>query len=431
MRKINKSIVALMLATALVAGEARSSDDPVSVESISERVPLAEIRRFVSVFNAVRSAHAEEVPLDRLMQGAIKGLLLDLDPHSVYLTAEQSRAFSEKASGRYEGIGVEVMVQEDQTLRVISPIEGGPAALAGLKAGDVIISVDGKSLSSLHGQEPLRGPAGSEVTIEVTRSGFQRPMTLRLQRQAIHLSSVRSQWVSPGYAQIRISNFQADTLRDFKSHIEKLEQSGPLSGVVLDLRANPGGLLGAAVEVADLLIDEGVIVSTKGRLAASDTQFDASQGALLTGVPMVVLVDAGSASASEVLAAALRDNNRACVVGSRTFGKGSVQTVLPLDNGDSVKLTTARYYTPAGRSIQGVGIVPDLWLHPMPGTTDAAAGMVASESSLEGHLVGEEETGTATTAGPGEILEGERILEQAVDYLKQLKQESCQQPEAP
>ena len=365
------------------------------------------------------------------MQGAIKGLLLDLDPHSVYLTAEQSRAFSEKASGRYEGIGVEVMVQEDQTLRVISPIEGGPAALAGLKAGDVIISVDGKSLSSLHGQEPLRGPAGSEVTIEVTRSGLLRPMTLRLQRQAIHLSSVRSQWVSPGYAQIRISNFQADTLRDFKSHIEKLEQSGPLSGVVLDLRANPGGLLGAAVEVADLLIDEGVIVSTKGRLAASDTQFDASQGALLTGVPMVVLVDAGSASASEVLAAALRDNNRACVVGSRTFGKGSVQTVLPLDNGDSVKLTTARYYTPAGRSIQGVGIVPDLWLHPMPGTTDAAAGMVASESSLEGHLVGEEETGTATTAGPGEILEGERILEQAVDYLKQLKQESCQQPEAP
>ena len=358
------------------------------------------------------------------MRGAIKGLLLDLDPHSVYFTAEEAKAFAERASGSYEGIGVEVQVQEDRTLRVIAPIEGGPAAAAGIVAGDVILTVDGKDIASLHGQEPLRGAAGSTVVLQLQRAGRDRPVTVTLRRQAIHVSSVRSEWLADGVARIRISNFQADTGSDFEKHVQRLlqERARP-DGIVLDLRANPGGLLSAAVEVADSLLDSGAIVSTRGRLAASDTQLDATPGALLQGVPLVTLTDAGSASASEVLAAALRDNRRACVVGSKTFGKGSVQTVLPLDNGDSVKLTTARYYTPKGRSIQGVGIVPDHWLAAAGAEATVGTG-IRSEAQLSGHLVGDEE-GKAVTGREGEVLTGEIPLAQAVDYLRNHDPLSC------
>ena len=245
---------------------------------------------------------------------------------------------------------------------MIAPIDDTPAARAGIKAGDVITAIDGKPFKPDEGDSsgPLRGGPGSKVTLTIVREGKRQALRRdRCTRETIRVASVRSRMLEPGYGYVRISAFQADTAADFESQVDKLkaQAGGKLRGLVIDLRSNPGGLLTSAVQIADDLLESGKIVSTRGRIAISDAEFGATPGDRLDGAPVVVLVDAGSASASEVLAGALRDNDRARVVGSRTFGKGSVQTVLPLDNGDSVKLTTARYYTPSGKSIQALGIV--------------------------------------------------------------------------
>ncbi|MBB1118028.1 S41 family peptidase [Stenotrophomonas sp. W1S232] len=386
--------------------------DPVVV---SQQVPLDEIRRYVTVFNAVRAAYVEPVADAQLMQSAIRGLLLELDPHSSYLDAEQAQLFEEQSRGAYEGIGVEVQTLKDKVLRVIAPIDGSPAALAGIQPGDLIIAVEGKPMAAITDPEPLRGPAGSSVTLSVRREGQSKPLEIVVQRQTIRLSSVRSRMLEPGYGYIRISTFQADTATDFAQHARALAaqaESQPLHGLVLDLRSNPGGLLTAAVQVADELLEQGTIVSTRGRLSSSDSQFEATPGQLLENTAVMVLVDAGSASASEVLAAALADNQRAKVIGSRTFGKGSVQSVLPLDNGDSIKLTTARYYTPSGRSIQAVGIAPDIVLKP---EGEPIAAGEYREAGLAGHLLGEEELAQVQS---GDFLPGDEPVQQALAALK-------------
>src|SRR5690606_1923811 len=318
----------------------------------------------VLVYRAVKEAYVDPVEDGQLMESAIRGLLQDLDPHSSYLDKAAAESFDEQTSGAYEGIGVELLQQQDRTLKVVAPIDGTPAARAGVLAGDVIVAIDGKPIAQVEGMEPLRGAAGTQVVITLLREGREGPFDLTIQRETIRVTSVRSRMLEPGYGYVRLSTFQADTGADFRQQLGQLqaEAGGKLRGLVLDLRSNPGGLLTAAVQVADELLDSGAIVSTRGRVAASDSRFDATAGDGLRGAPVVVLVDAGSASAAEVLAGALRDNDRARVVGSRTFGKGSVQTVLPLGNGDSVKLTTARYYTPSGRSIQASGIAPDVEL---------------------------------------------------------------------
>ncbi|HLM53946.1 MAG TPA: S41 family peptidase, partial [Pseudoxanthomonas sp.] len=319
--------------------EVASSDDPSKPEATPTRVPLEEIRRYVAVFNAVRDAYVEPVEDRALMQSAIRGLLLGLDPHSTYFDSKDAAAFDEQATGAYAGIGVELQQQPDNTLRVIAPIDDTPAARAGIRAGDVIIAVDGKPIGGADAMEPLRGKPGTTLVLTVVREGVAKPFDVSLTRETIRVASVRSRMLEPGYGYVRISTFQADTGADFQSQLDKLQAKGPLRGLVLDLRSNPGGLLLSAVQVADELLEKGNIVSTRGRIAVSDSRFDATPGDRLRNAPVVVLVDAGSASASEVLAGALRDNRRARIVGSRTFGKGSVQTVLPLDNGDSVKLT--------------------------------------------------------------------------------------------
>lgn len=389
-----------------------AAPDPVVV---SQQVPLDEIRRYVTVFNAVRAAYVEPVADAQLMQSAIRGLLLELDPHSSYLDAEQAQLFEEQSRGAYEGIGVEVQTLKDKVLRVIAPIDGSPAALAGIQPGDLIIAVEGKPMAAITDPEPLRGPAGSSVTLSVRREGQNKPLEIVVQRQTIRLSSVRSRMLEPGYGYIRISTFQADTATDFAQHARALAaqvENQPLQGLVLDLRSNPGGLLTAAVQVADELLEQGTIVSTRGRLSSSDSQFEATPGQLLENTAVMVLVDAGSASASEVLAAALADNQRAKVIGSRTFGKGSVQSVLPLDNGDSIKLTTARYYTPSGRSIQAVGIAPDIVLKP---EGEPIAAGEYREAGLAGHLLGEEELAQVQS---GDFLPGDEPVQQALAALK-------------
>ena len=417
---------ALLFALSPAVGLAQSvpdktpgADDPDAKESVTSRVPLEEIRRFVAVYNAVRAAYVDPVDDRKLMQSAVRGLLLDLDPHSTYFDKADAEAFDEQATGAYEGIGVELL-QQDGVLKVVSPIDDTPAARAGLRANDLIVAIDGRPIDAIEAMEPLRGPAGSQVVLTIER-GEEKPFDVTVTRETIRVTSVRSRMLEPGYAYVRISTFQADTGADFQKHIAQLQAQagGKLKGLVLDLRSNPGGLLTAAVQVADDLLEQGGIVSTRGRISVSDAKFEATPGDLMKGAPVVALVDAGSASASEVLAGALHDNRRARIVGSRTFGKGSVQTVLPLDNGDSVKLTTARYYTPSGRSIQATGIVPDVELAPDPAnaTTDMPAALADfSEAKLPGHLRGDDE---ASGVASGVVLPGDGPIQSALRELKQ------------
>ncbi len=396
---------------------AGASDDPDAAESVTTRVPLEEIRRYVGLFNAIRAGYVDPVDDRELMDAAIRGLLLDLDPHSAYLEKDAAEAFSEGTTGAYDGIGVEVMQLPDGKVRVIAPIDDTPAAKAGIRAGDVIVSVDGRDLTpaDAEGAGPLRGPPGSSVVLGVVREGEAQPLQITVQRETIRVASVRGRMLEPGYGYIRISAFQVETGEDFSRTVQRLqdEAGGRLRGLVIDLRSNPGGLLTAAVRVADDLLDKGRIVSTRGRIDANDTEFNATPGDLLDGAPVVVLVDAGSASASEVLAGALRDHGRARIVGSRSFGKGSVQTLLPLGNGDAVKLTTARYYTPSGRSIQARGIDPDVVLKP-EGDDGQAAAPRQTEAALPGHLRGDEEEG----ASAGDVLPGEGPIQAALAELK-------------
>lgn len=439
------STLPFLFVLALACGPSWSQEAPVAtaakdtqaadaalVESEGSAVPLDEIRRYVTVFNAIRHAYVEPVDDHDLMQAAIRGLLLDLDPHSAYLDHDRTEQLDEATSGAYDGIGVEVMRQSDNSLLVIAPIDDTPAARAGVQAGDVIIAVDGETLrANDETAAPLRGEAGSEVVLTIERKGRDKPFDIAVVRDTISLDSVRGRMLEPGYGYIRISTFQADTGADFARVLDRLKQEadGKLRGLVLDLRSNPGGLLTTAVQVADELLDSGAIVSTRGRIAISDTTFSATPGDRLDGAPLVVLVDAGSASASEVVAGALRDHKRARIVGSRTFGKGSVQAVLPLDNGDSIKLTTARYYTPSGESIQAIGIKPDVVLHAASDSDGDNGYADYNEASLPGHLIGEQEPARAGT-NAGEVLAGQAPIDAALVELKRLVAPETAAPDA-
>ena len=368
-----------------------ASDDPDAVESATTRVPLEEIRRYVGLFNAIRAGYVDPVDDRKLMDSAIRGLLLDLDPHSAYLEKSAAEAFSEGTTGAYDGIGVEVLQLPDGKVRVIAPIDDTPAAKAGIRAGDTIVSVNGRPLTpaDAEGPGPLRGPPGSTLVLGIEREGEAQPLQLTVRRETIRVASVRGRMLEPGYGYVRISAFQVETGEDFSRELARLnaEAGGRLRGLVIDLRSNPGGLLTAAVRVADDLLE---------------------------GAPVVVLIDAGSASASEVLAGALQDNGRARIVGSRSFGKGSVQTLLPLGNGDAVKLTTARYYTPSGRSIQARGIDPEVVLQPEAGEAAGPLPPRQIEAMLPGHLRGDEEEGAAA----GDVLPGEAPVQAALAELK-------------
>ena len=398
------------------AATAKTAETPAT-----SRVPVEEVRRYVEVYNAIKQAYVEPVDDARLMQSAIRGLLFDLDPHSVYMQKATAEDFEEGTRGAYQGIGVELQRQPDGSLRVIAPIDDTPAARAGIKAGDTIVAIDGKPFKIDEGDNsaPLRGEAGSTVVLTILRAGSDKPLEIPVTRETIRIASVRSRMLEPGYGYLRVSAFQADTAADFERQLDQLktQAGGGLRGLVIDMRSNPGGLLTAAVQIADALLERGQIVSTRGRITLTDAQFAATPGDRLAGAPVVVLVDAGSASASEVLAGALADNKRARVVGSRTFGKGSVQTLLPLDNGDSVKLTTARYFTPSGKSIQAQGIVPDVVLR-ADGQAAAAARARMSEASLPGHLSGDVDGLPGSQAG--EVLEGDAPIAAALAELKKM-----------
>lgn len=388
-----------------------------------DAVPVDEIRRFVSVYNAVKQAYVEPVDDRALMHSAVRGLLLELDPHSVYFDKDDAQAFDEATDGAYVGIGVELDVTPDGGLQVVAPLDGSPAQRAGLRTGDRILAIDGKALAAGDNGDALRGPEGSTVKVTVRRAGVPKPLELAITRAKVQVNSVSERVLAPGYGYVRISAFQADTANEFERAVSALrKQAAPLKGVVLDLRDNPGGLLVAAVQIADDLLDRGEIVSTRGRVAASDSSFKAAPGQLLAGVPVVVLVDAGTASAAEVLTAALQDNARARVVGSRTYGKGSVQSVMPLDNGDAIKLTTARYFTPNGHSIQARGIVPDVVLA-------GSAHDAQTEADLPSHLQAGDKGATSSPAG--DLLDGDAPIAAALAELKRWAAAPVTTPGAP
>jgi len=320
------------------------------------------LEEFSNVLSIVEQNYVEEVDTKDLIQGAIKGMLTSLDPHSSYMKPDEFKELKVETEGSFHGIGIEITIR-DNVLTVVSPIEGTPASKKGLKAGDKIIMIEGeptKDMTLNEAVKKLRGPKGTKVTISIHREGWNELKDITIVRDVIPLHSVKSKLLEPGYPYIRIINFQAKTTTDFKKALQDFDKDGDIQGLIIDLRNNPGGLLDQAVKIADIFIDEGVIVSTKGRIKEQNTVFEATDNGDHYNFPMVVLVNEGSASASEIVAGALQDHKKALILGAQTFGKGSVQTIIPMSNGAGLRLTTARYYTPNGTSIQAKGITPDI-----------------------------------------------------------------------
>ncbi len=409
--------------TLLCAPLALHADDAkTALPPPKQPVSMEDIRLFTAVFNLVKQAYVEPVDDKTLMQDAIHGLLSGLDPHSEYLDQRAMDQLSEDTSGSYDGLGLEVLTV-DGVLRVVAPIDDTPAARAGIKPGDIVVRIDGKTITSenlTQSVELLRGKNGSKVNLSIMHEGATVPEDFTLTRETIRVASVRVRQLDPGYVYMRVVQFQEDTGSELRSKLQKVvAKMGPLRGAVLDLRSNPGGLLTSAVEISDDFLDSGIIVTTKGRLHQSDLSFSATPGDLLDGAPLVVLVDNGTASAAEIVAGALKDNHRALIMGRRTFGKGSVQTVLPLDDTHAVKLTTARYFTPSGTSIQASGIDPDIELQDLKLTLkDSAPSLINGERDLPNHLIGEHEKDQVRKpAHPRDDLD-DYALNEAVNLLK-------------
>jgi len=327
-------------------------------------LPLEDLRAFTEVFGRVKSDYVESVEDKELLEYAIKGMLSGLDPHSSYLNAEEFKEMRIGTDGKFGGLGIEVTM-ENGFVKVISPIDDTPAERAGIQAGDVIVRLDDTPVKGMTLNEAvkiMRGEPGTDILLTVVREGAEGPLKITITRDIIRIKSVRGRTLDPGYGYIRISQFQSATGTSMRKQLSELkkENGGELKGLVLDLRNNPGGVLNASVSVADAFVSKGKIVYTEGRVKDSLLTFNASPNDLLKGAPIVVLVNGGSASASEIVAGALQDHHRAIIMGTKTFGKGSVQTIMPMNNGAALKITTARYFTPSGRSIQAEGIEPDI-----------------------------------------------------------------------
>jgi carboxyl-terminal processing protease len=367
-----------------------------AVDAESTALPLEDLKTFTEIFGRIKQDYVEPVSDKKLLEDAVKGMLSGLDPHSAYLLAEEYQELKEGTTGQFGGLGIEVSM-ENGYVKVVSPIDDTPAQRAGIKAGDLIIRLDDKPVKGMtlaDAVKMMRGEAGSKILLTVVREGSDAPLKISLTRDIIKAKSVKSKMLDKNYGYVRISSFQSGTGESLKEALAALkkENGGTLKGLVLDLRNNPGGVLNAAVDVSDAFLRSGLIVYTKGRIPNSEMRFNAAADDLIDDAPMVVLINAGSASASEIVAGALQDSKRAIIMGEKSFGKGSVQTILPTSNGSAVKLTTARYYTPSGRSIQAEGIEPDVALAQMKlESVEKSEFKPVKESDLSNHLQNKKE----------------------------------------
>jgi carboxyl-terminal processing protease len=388
---IRHTLGALSLGLSLVCGHTLAADyDETQHSPASEegQLPLDELRSFADVFNHIRMSYVEEIDDKTLLEYAIRGMLSGLDPHSAYLDKDSFDDLQANTTGEFGGLGLEVGM-ENGFVKVITPIDDTPAQKAGIESGDLIIKLDNKSVKGLSLNEAvnlMRGPRGSNIDLTIVREGIAQPFEISLTRDTIKVVSLRSKTLEPGYAYIRIAQFQSNTGDEFRRALQQAkQQESGLKGLVLDLRNNPGGVLQASVEVVDAVLNGGLIVYTEGRLNSAHSRYSAQANDLTDNTPIVVLINRGSASASEIVAGALQDHHRAVIMGTDSFGKGSVQTVVPLSETRAIKLTTARYFTPNGRSIQAQGIEPDIIVERAKvETLRGQSGL--TEADLQGHL---------------------------------------------
>ncbi|MCH8105584.1 MAG: S41 family peptidase [Proteobacteria bacterium] len=383
MRKSTYFLVGIVLGLSLAIGH--------SVYALKDKqdIPFEELQAFTEVFSRIKSDYVESVDDKQLIEDAIKGMLNGLDPHSSYLNTSEFSELKIGTTGQFGGLGIEVGM-ENGFVKVISPIDDTPAARAGIQASDLIIKLDDKPVKGMTLNEAvklMRGKPNTDIVLTIIRDGESKPLIITLTREIIRVKSVKNRMLEPGYGYVRITNFQSRTTTDLLKAISDLQKQDKLEGLILDLRNNPGGVLNGAVGVSDAFINDGLIVYTEGRIDDSSHRYLATPGDSLNGAPLVILINGGSASASEIVAGAMQDHNRAIIMGTKSFGKGSVQTIQELRNGSAVKLTTARYFTPDGRSIQAKGIVPDIELSTLSITAkDSNRKESFSEKDLQGRL---------------------------------------------
>ncbi len=418
-RSRKKSVI--LLAAACVLGVGLVFSPAVRKVATAARDTYASLEAFANIISIVQKHYVDEVSADQLVQGAIDGMMMSLDPHSAYLTPELYKELQVDTRGTFGGLGIEITVRDD-ILTIITPIEDTPAFRAGVKPGDQIIKIDGqltKGMSLMKAVSMMRGPKGSEVSLTLRRAGATEPIDVKLTREVIRVKSIKdAKLYEDRYGYVRIAQFQEGTSRELESAIDKLKdeaKGGKLEGLMLDLRNNPGGLLNEAVKVSDLFLDAGLIVYTEGRVGSQKQRFLAHNDGTELGLPMVILVNEGSASASEIVAGALQDHRTAVVVGAQTFGKGSVQTILPLDDESALRLTTARYYTPSGRSIQATGITPDVPVEPTIQVASAGERFQVREANLSGHIENREAKATDAATDP---VTADPQIERGLDLLK-------------
>jgi carboxyl-terminal processing protease len=421
-----------MVGTALLLGALLATTG----SGLAKDDPYESLRRFSQVLDMVEENYVQEIDRDELISGAIDGMLQELDPHSSYMSKEDFEVTQEDLSGKFGGIGIQIGIK-DKRLTVIAPIEDTPAFKAGLQAGDIIFEIDGESaldITLMEAVNRIRGPKGSAVTLTILHKESSRPEKVKIVRGIIPAISVKTQGLEPGYLYVRVTDFKANTVYDLRKALNEYTRKESLKGLILDLRSNPGGILSQAVDMADVFLSKGLIVYTQGRDADSRRDFSAhKQGSDITS-PMVVLINSGSASASEIVAGALQDQKRALIMGEKSFGKGSVQTIIPMADGSGIKLTIALYYTPNGRSIQAEGIVPDIeYAFVPPHSRDEEETFLEfREQDFSRHLENPNgKNGKADAAQPGQQEQEDRLkaegmlsrdnqLRLALEFVKQL-----------
>ncbi len=440
MKSVNKILALLITASILLASQMGLAQEPtndvlpeeLSVAEVDPLlandvelmpIPLDQIKAFANIFMRIKHNYVQPVSDEKLLEYAVQGMLNGLDPHSVYLKDERFEDLAEDTTGRFGGLGMEVMM-EDGFVKVVAPIDDTPAAEAGIQSGDIIIRIDGKTLSGnslSEATDKMRGEPGTSINLTVLRETEPDPLEFELKRAVVNLSSVRHKSLSDEIGYIRVSQFQLNTAENFRKKVKMLREKDKFGGLIIDLRNNPGGLLNSAVSIADAFVTEGVLVSTRGRSELNSQEFVATANDMIDGKPVIVLINEGSASASEIVAGALQDHDRALILGTESFGKGSVQTVMEVDESQAIKLTTARYYTPSGRSIQAAGIEPDVVVEAREFKKKGASITRIKERDLDGHLENENKPSESTEAPDlEETLARDYQLNEAYNLMKGL-----------